>query len=137
MIVLDTVVRDNSGVGVNVNGDVPHAVLDRVRSEHNGGDGFYLAPTPGSVGSLATIGDSHFTLNGGNGIVAESISGATVSIVVERSIMDYNGLDGFVARSPVGSSGVATVGHSTLNDNGGHGLSILGAGAIFGTSWRM
>ncbi len=46
--------------------------------------------------------------------------------------MAYNGLDGFVATSPVGSSGVATVGHSTLNDNGGHGLSILGAGAIFG-----
>ncbi len=45
MIVLDTVVRDNGGAGVKVNGDVTYAVLDRVRSEHNGGDGS-ISPRP-------------------------------------------------------------------------------------------
>jgi len=130
MIVLDTVVRDNGGAGVNVNGDLPSAVLDRVRSEHNGGGGFYLAPTPGSVGVRATIVDSLFTHNGTNGIAAESIGGATVSIVVERSTMAYNGVDGFVATGPVGSSGVSTVSHSTLNDNGANGLSISAAGNV-------
>jgi hypothetical protein len=132
MIVLDTIVRDNGGAGINVNGDIVKAVLDHVRSEHNQGGGFYLEPTAGSVGAMATITNSVFTHNGGHGIAANSVGGATVTIVVERSIMASNVDSGFVANVPVGSSGVATVRDSTLNDNGGTGLWILGAGTIGG-----
>jgi len=130
MSVRDTVVRDNAGAGIDVTGDLPSAVLDHVRSEHNGGDGFHLAPTAGSLGALATITDSVFTHNGGNGIAADSVSGATFTIVVERGVMASNGLNGFVANVPGGSAGVATVSRSALNDNAGDGLSILGAGTI-------
>ena len=51
MIVLDTIVRDNLGSGVAVVGDLVYAVLDHVRSEHNGGDGFSFAPISGSIGA--------------------------------------------------------------------------------------
>ena len=133
MSVRDTVVRDNAGIGIDVTGDLPSVVLDHARSEHNGGDGFHLAPTPGSLGALATVTDSVFTHNGGNGIAADSISGATVTLVVERGVMASNGQNGFVANIPVGSAGVATVSRSMLNDNTGNGLSLLGTGPLRGS----
>jgi len=130
LIVLASITRDNGGTGINVNGDILSAVLDHVQSEHNQGDGFYLAPTAGSVGALATVVESVFTHNGGNGIAAESIAGATVTIVVDRSVMASNGLSGFRTDVPTGSSVTATVSHSTLNDNGISGLHITGSGNI-------
>ena len=65
MIVLDTIVRDNgaSGIGGDANAFV---VLDHVRSEHNGTNGFYLASF--SAEASATITDSVFAFNGSNGI---------------------------------------------------------------------
>ena len=133
LIVLDTVVRDNLGSGVYFFANIGSLVLDHVRSEHNGGDGASITPSVGSIGALATITDSVFTHNEGNGIAANSVSGATVTIVVERSVMASNGQNGFVALSPVGSAGVATVSRSTLNDNGSHGLSLQGdGGSIMG-----
>jgi hypothetical protein len=127
LIVLDTVVRDNLDSGVYFFANIGSLVLDHVRSEHNGGDGASITPSAGSIGALATITDSVFTHNEGNGIAANSVSGATVTIVVERSVMASNGQNGFVAISPDGA-GVVSVSRSMLNDNGSHGLAILGYG---------
>jgi len=125
MIVLDTIVRDTGGSGIVVVGDLPSAVLDHVRSEHGGGDGFSFAPTAGSLGARATIVDSVFAHNEGKGIGADSLAGATITIVVERSVMSYNGQDGFAATSGPGSV-VVTLMRNTINDNGGNGVWFQG-----------
>lgn len=126
MIVLDTIVRDTGGSGIVVVGDLPSAVLDHVRSEHGGGDGFSFAPTAGSLGARATIVDSVFAHNEGKGIGAGSLSGATISILVERSAISNNGQDGFAATAGAGSSAVATLTRNAINDNGGHGIWMQG-----------
>jgi parallel beta-helix repeat protein len=125
MIVLDTVVRDNTGSGIVVGGDVPVAVLDHVRSEHNGGDGLNVAPTGGSIGVLVTVTNSLFTRNEGRGIGAGALPGATLTIVVERSVMSYNGQDGVVTNSTTGAT-AATLTRNMINDNGGHGIWLQG-----------
>ncbi len=125
MIVLDTIVRDNAGSGVVVVGDLVYAVLDHVRSEHNGGDGFSFAPTSGSIGALATVVDSIFAHNDGKGIGAATLAGATITIVVERSIMSSNGQDGFAATAGAGVA-AAMLTRNAINDNGGNGVWIQG-----------
>ena len=125
LIVLDTVVRDNLGSGVTLFADLGSLVLDHVRSEHNGGNGVSFTPGAGSPGALATIADSIFVHNDGDGIGTDSVSGATITLVVERSVMSSNGQNGFRAGTAVGGSGVVTVSRSAINDNGGHGVSIL------------
>ena len=72
-------------------------VLDHVRSEHNGGNGVSITPSVGSIGALATITDSVFTHNEGDGIGADSVAGATITLVVERSVISNNGQNGFRA----------------------------------------
>ena len=125
LIVLDTIVRDNGGTGIGVGADLPSISLNHVRSEHNAVDGFHVAPAPGSLGAIATVADSVFTYNGANGIGADTLPGATTTITVERSVMASNGGDGFVVTESDGS-GVATVSRSTINDNGGTGISMGG-----------
>jgi len=126
LIVLDTIVRDNGGSGITLFANVGTLVLDHVRSEHNGGDGLSFTPSVGSIGALATITDSVFTHNDGDGIGADSVSGATITLVVERSVMSSNGHNGFRADAGMGS-GVATVSRSALNDNGFNGISMAGS----------
>ena len=125
MIVLDTIVRDNAGSGVVAVGDLVYAVIDHVRSEHNGGDGFNIAPTAGSLGALATVVDSVFTHNEGKGIGADTLAGATVTIMVERSVMASNGQDGLAAMAGAGTA-VATLTRNAINDNGGNGIWMQG-----------
>jgi hypothetical protein len=125
LIVLDTVVRDNLGSGVYLFADLGLLVLDHVRSEHNGGNGVSFTPGVGSPGAYATITDSVFTHNDGDGIGADAVSGATITLVVERSVMSSNGQNGFRAAASAGA-GVATVSRSAINDNGGNGVSIEG-----------
>jgi hypothetical protein len=123
MIVLDTIVRDNGGTGIYVEGDIVQAVLDHVRSEHNLGAGLYVAPAPGSPGALATVIDSLFTHNAGKGVwAATSSGGTTISIVVEHSAISNNGQDGFALHIGVGATGKATLTRNVLNDNGGIGI---------------
>jgi parallel beta-helix repeat protein len=134
MVVLDTIVRDTGGSGIVVVGDLPSVVLEHVRSEHGGGDGFSFAPTAGSLGARATIVDSMFTHNEGKGIGAGTLVGATITIVVERSVMSYNGQDGFAATAAAGSARV-TLTRNAINDNGGHGIWLQGnAGNAIGAA---
>jgi hypothetical protein len=125
MVVLDTIVRDNGGSGIVIGGDLPSAMLDHVRSEHNGGNGLDVAPIAGSVGILVTAIDSVFTHNEGKGIGAAALTGATLTIAVERSVMSYNGQEGLAAASNTGAV-AANVTRNVFNDNGGHGLFMQG-----------
>jgi hypothetical protein len=128
MILLETIVRDNGGAGISASGDIVQVVLDHVRSEHNGGDGFYLSPASGSTGALATVIDSVFTHNLGAGIRAESVLLSTTSIVVERSALSNNSKDGFDFIAPGAGSGRATLIRNLINDNGGDGVLLQSAG---------
>ena len=94
LIVLDTIVRDNGGSGIYLLANVGSLVLDHVRSEHNGGNGVSLDSERGSLGALATIADSVFTHNEGDGIGADSVGGATITLHVDRSVMSNNGQTG-------------------------------------------
>ena len=132
LIVLDTIVRDNGGSGIYLLANVGSLVLDHVRSEHNGGNGVSLTPSVGSLGALATIADSVFTHNEGDGIGADSVGGATITLHVDRSVMSNNGQNGFRAAASAGS-GVATVSRNAISDNGGDGISI-GEGAAVAAS---
>jgi len=98
LIVLDTIVRDNLGSGVYLAAAVGSLVLGHVRSEHNGGNGVPLKPSPGSLGACATITDSVFAHNEGDGIGADSVSGATITPVVECSVISNNRQNGFRGR---------------------------------------
>ena len=102
LIVLDTIVRDNVGSGVHLVADLGSLVLDHVRSEHNGGNGVSFTPSAGSIGALATITDSVFTHNDGDGIGADAVSGSTITLVVDRSVMSNNGQNGFRAAASAG-----------------------------------
>ena len=126
LIATDTIVRDNGGTGIGVGADLPSISLDHVRSEHNAVDGFHLAPTPGSLGAIATVADSVFTHNGVNGIGADTLSGATTTITAERSVLASNGGDGFVIAESAGGSAVLAVSHNSIDDNGGNGISMGG-----------
>jgi hypothetical protein len=128
MIVLDTIVRDNGGSGIEVIADDASIDLHHVRSEHHSYNGFHITPPPGStVGVRATVGDSVFAHNGGDGIGADAVSGTTITLVVERSVMSNNGTNGFRAGADVDGSGVATVSRSVINDNGINGV-LIGTG---------
>ena len=132
LIVLDTIVRDNGGSGITLFANVGSLVLDHVRSEHNGGNGVSITPSVGSIGALATITDSVFTHNEGDGIGADSVSGATITLLVDRSVLSHNGQNGFRAASGTGGSAVAAVSRNAINDNGGNGISMQGivSGAV-------
>ncbi len=104
LIVLDTIVRDNGGSGITLFANVGSLVLDHVRSEHNGGNGVSITPSVGSIGALATITDSVFAHNEGDGIRTDSVSGATITLLVDRSVLSHNGQNGFRAASGTGGS---------------------------------
>ena len=125
LIVQGTIVRDNGGSGIALFADLGSLVLDHVHSEHNGGNGLSFTPAAGSLGALATISDSTFTHNEGDGIGADSVSGSTITLLVQRSGISSNGQNGFRADASAGS-GVLTVNQSAINDNGSNGIAFLG-----------
>ena len=67
LVVQDTIVRDNLGTGIDIAADTS-AVLERVRSERNSGDGFHMIAA--NTSANATIVDSTFAFNGGNRTLA-------------------------------------------------------------------
>jgi hypothetical protein len=129
MIVLDTIVRDNTD-GLGLVASNASIILDRVHSEHNTNVGFYIAPTPGSSRAYATIVDSVFVYNGLHGIWADTVGGAATSVHVERSVLNDNGGNGF--RSTSGASqaySASLLRHNALSRNGAAGVLIF---ATFG-----
>ena len=123
MIVLDTIVRDNTD-GVGLVAKDASIQLDHVRSEHNQNGGFYIAPTPGSMRASATITDSVFSYNGANGIWVDTVGGATTSTQVERSVMNDNGHDGLTATSGAGYAYV-TLARNAIGTNGYDAIELV------------
>jgi hypothetical protein len=94
MIVLDTILRDNLGNGIDVLA-AARVVLDHVRSEHNHLHGFTMLSLTYNV--RASITDSVFAHNGANGInVDSSTLGSDPYITVDRSALSDNVLYGFL-----------------------------------------
>jgi hypothetical protein len=120
MIVLDTIVRDNGGAGIIIITDAS-TLLDRVRVEHNGGDGFYVVPA--SSGATVNINHSMFTYNGGNGIRADTLPNSTTFVQVEGSNISQNGAAGFVASaSQSGALAHFALTRNTFHRNAGDGI---------------
>ena len=65
-------------------------VLDHVRSEHNGTNGFYMAAFVAGEAN-ASISNSVFTLNGSNGIWVAATDTSSTFAQIERSVVATNG----------------------------------------------
>jgi hypothetical protein len=124
LIVLDSIIRDNGGFGLNVTADTS-ITLDHVRSEHNQASGLGLVGV--SSEANATITDSIFSHNGGNGIVADAPAGTKTFITVERSAMSSNVGAGFWATTlNAGAKVYATLMRDVINRNGADGVLLTG-----------
>jgi hypothetical protein len=138
VIVLDTVSRDNGDGGIALVAQNASIVLDHVRSEHNVNVGFYIAPVVPALFAKATITDSLFANNGGNGIWADSVGSAVTTVMVERTTVTGNPGGGIQATSGAAGSVVfLTVNRSTFIGNqpfGVHALGILPGGVVLDTS---
>jgi parallel beta helix pectate lyase-like protein len=131
LIVLDTIVRDNGGSGIGGDANA-FVVLDHVRSEHNGTNGFYLASF--SALASATITDSVFAFNGSNGIwIAATSNGSTAQAQVERSVL-ANNLGVGIKVSTAGNSLVwAGVTRNAIHGNGA-GVTAIGSDIVVNMS---
>lgn len=126
LIVLDTIVRDNGGAGIGINGDAK-AVLDHLRVEHNAGDGLYVGASA-SV-ARADIRNSVFSYNGFSGVAAFIPPGtATTEVVIEDSVVSQNGVDGIFAGGIASGFLVVTLRRNSIAGNGASGISVFSGG---------
>jgi hypothetical protein len=89
--------------------------------------GFYIAPVVPALFAKATITDSLFANNGGNGIWADSVGSALTYVTVERTIVTGNPGGGIQATSAASDSVVfLTVMRSTFTGNQPFGIHALG-----------
>jgi hypothetical protein len=126
LIVLDTIVRDNGGAGIGVNGDAK-VVLDRLRVEHNAGDGVYF----GASASVArmNVSNSIFSYNGFSGVAAFMPGGsAQTEVVIEDSVVSQNGVDGIFAGGVSSGYLVVTLRRNSIAGNGSAGISAFSGG---------
>ena len=123
LIVLDTIVRDNagSGIGGDANASI---VLEHVRSEHNGTNGFYLASL--SAQASATIIESVFAFNGSNGIWIASTGMGRTFAQIERSVMSDNGGAGIKISNRDVADTYAGVTRNSIHHNFGDGVAVVG-----------
>ena len=100
LVVLDTIVRDNGASGIGGDADA-FVVLDHVRSEHNGTNGFYMASL--TAYAHATITDSIFAFNSTNGIWFAATGTGRTYAQVERSVLADNSANGVKITSVTGA----------------------------------
>lgn len=122
LAIVDTIVRDNAGDGIRIAGDGA-ITLDRVRSEHNGGNGFYIAAT--TIEANASITDSVLSANGGSGIFANGSADTQMAVAVDRSIVANNGGDGIFAYAAPGGIEL-TITRNVIERNRFEGVEIVG-----------
>jgi len=127
LIVLDTIVRDNGGSGIGGDADAA-LVLDHVRSEHNGTNGFYLASV--TVQARAMISDSVFAFNGSNGVWVAAPNFGQIHARIERSVLADNGGVGIrIGAGAATSSHIeAAVTRNAIHGNAGDGVVVTGPG---------
>jgi hypothetical protein len=127
LIVLDTVVRDNSGAGISVNVDAS-VLLDGVRVEHNVSDG--LNVTAVSTLAVAVVRNSVLSYNGQAGIAAlRSASPAKTEIALEASVIAGNAYDGVFVGGIADGQSYAAIARTTIARNGLSGVSVYAPGA--------
>ncbi len=133
MIVLDTISRDNGDAGFSLVARDASIVLDHVRSEHNVNVGFYMAPVVPATSASAMVTNSLFAHNGGNGVWADTVGGATTYLQVERSIFSGNGQHGVYATAGAGAAyAVFTLTRNAFDLDGGPTGSAIYLLATFG-----
>jgi len=131
LIVIDTIVRDNGASGIGGDANV-FVVLDHVRSEHNGTNGFYMAAFAGGEGN-ASISDSVFALNGSNGIWVAATDTSRMFAQIERSVVANNGDDGIRISAQQDARLGATVTRNAITRNAVNGISVNGPGFLQAT----
>ena len=102
-------------------------MLDRVRSEHNGTHGFYMATYVGGQGS-ASISDSVFALNGSNGIWVGATDTSYMFAQIERSVATNNGDDGIRITAQSEARIGATVTRNAVARNAVNEILVNGPG---------
>lgn len=125
LIVVETSVRKNLGNGIDflASGTV---ILDHVRSEENMFDGLSVLSLSDQVD--ASITESILARNGRNGInVGTSTIDSTPHVLVDRSVLEYNGAAGFVLNGANAFS-LGTLTRNAIHRNNGDGVSVLGGG---------
>jgi len=128
LIVLDTIIRDNGGSGIG--GDVDASVvLDHVRSEHNGTNGFYMASV--TLEARAMISDSVFAFNGANGVWVAAPNSGDMFAQIERSVVADNvGVGIKIGAGHFGTTGAnAVLTRNAIHRNGGDAVQVTGTGS--------
>lgn len=123
LIVLDTVVRDNGGTGIEVTADAS-VVLDHVRSEHNVPHGFHIVPSTGTA--KAAISDSVFAHNSMSGISENGVASGVTYVGVEHSVLADNAISGFDAQNSTFGTVVMVLTRSEVAGNHNLGVSAVG-----------
>ena len=123
MIVLDTILRDNLGNGIDVLAAAT-VVLDHVRSEHNVVHGFTMLSLSTSVSAAIT--DSVFARNGANGInVDSSTPTSSPNILVDRSVLAENDGFGFLMDCSHSTQAGGGLTRNAIHRNGS-GIRVVG-----------
>lgn len=124
LIVLDSVVRDNGGTGISMNADAS-LLVDRVRVEHNGGDGIYVA---GANSPVATIRNSVLSFNGAGGLAAAAPgnSSGNTSVTVEGCALAQNAGDGAFIGGASGGRTWVSLRRNSFHRNGLSNISAYG-----------
>ena len=115
----DTIVGDNGGTGVSVDGG--DATLVRVQSERNSGRGASFGSATG------TVQGGSFAHNGLHGISAHNAPTTTTRVAIDGAMVSHNAEDGVEVFSANDAGFVsATVSNSVISANGGSGISVFG-----------
>ena len=125
LIVVETSIRNNQGNGIDFL-SAGIVVLDHVRSEDNMFDGLSMLSL--SNGLEGSITESVLARNGRHGInVQTSTVDSTPHVLVDRSVLEYNGGAGFVIDGASAFS-LASVTRNAIHRNSGDGVRVLGGG---------
>ncbi len=127
LVVLDTIVSNNGASGIGRDADA-FVVLDHVRSEHNGTNGFYMASL--TTEARATITDSIFAFNAKNGIWFAATGTGKTYAQVERSVLADNSANGVKVSASSNALVRASVTRNALHRNARTAVAAEGPGVV-------
>jgi hypothetical protein len=127
LIVFDTLVRDNRASGIGGDADA-FVVLDHVRSEHNGTNGFYIASLVAEA--RVTITDSVFAFNSANGIWFAATGTGKTFAQAERSVLADNSANGVKISSTLNADTTASVARNAIHRNARTAVAAEGPGRV-------
>jgi hypothetical protein len=123
LTILDTIVRDNGGAGINLTVGAS-MLLDGVRVEHNAGDGVLVSSAV--TGASATIRNSVLSYNGQAGVAGfMPADPATSRVVVENSLLSRNSGDGATVGGATDGQVIGVFSRNVIERNGLSGISAF------------